>query len=112
MKETTAGAVSLGPLPYVVAATFFMEYLDTTIIATALPQMTRSFSVSPNGLSLGMSAYMVALAVFIPVSGWMADRFGSRSVFFSAIVTFTLASLLCGISQSVVEFTAARVLQA
>jgi EmrB/QacA subfamily drug resistance transporter len=102
---------SLGPLPYVVAATFFMEYLDTTVIATALPQMAHAFATSPNALSLGMSAYMIALAIFIPASGWVADRFGSRSVFFSAIVTFTVASLLCGLSQNVVEFTAARVLQ-
>ncbi|MGT2473339.1 DHA2 family efflux MFS transporter permease subunit [Paraburkholderia terrae] len=111
MKDSPSRSGSLGPLPYVVAATFFMEYLDTTIIATALPAMARSFGTSPNALSLGMSAYMIALAIFIPASGWVADRFGSRSVFFSAIVTFTLASLLCGISQNVVEFTAARVLQ-
>ncbi|SAK51398.1 EmrB/QacA family drug resistance transporter [Caballeronia temeraria] len=113
MTETasTRRSASLGPLPYVVAATFFMEYLDTTIIATALPQMAHSFGTSPNALSLGMSAYMIALAIFIPASGWVADRFGSRSVFFMAIVTFTIASLLCGISQNTVEFTAARVLQ-
>ncbi|MEM5367805.1 DHA2 family efflux MFS transporter permease subunit [Paraburkholderia azotifigens] len=110
MKDSSSSG-SLGPLPYVVAATFFMEYLDTTIIATALPQMAHSFGTSPNALSLGMSADMIALAIFIPASGWVADRFGSRSVFFSAIVTFTLASLLCGMSQNVVEFTAARVLQ-
>ncbi len=106
-----AGQSPLGPLPYVVAATFFMEYLDTTIIATALPQMAQAFRISPNALSLGMSAYMIALAIFIPASGWVADRFGSRSVFFSAIATFTIASILCGFSQNVVEFTAARVLQ-
>jgi EmrB/QacA subfamily drug resistance transporter len=102
---------SLGALPYVVAATFFMEYLDTTIIATALPQMAHAFAISPNALSLGMSAYMIALAIFIPASGWVADRFGSRSVFFAAIVTFTIASVLCGLSQNVVQFTGARVLQ-
>ncbi len=104
-------AESIGPLPYVVAATFFMEYLDTTVIATALPQMAHSFGISPNAVSLGMSAYMIALAIFIPASGWVADRFGSRSVFFSAIVTFTIASLLCAVSQNVVQFTTARVLQ-
>ena len=76
-------------LPYIVAATFFMEYLDTTVIATALPQMARSFGVGPNSLSLGMTAYMLALAMFIPVSGWVADRCGSRTVFFSAIGVFT-----------------------
>lgn len=88
-----------------------MEYLDTTIIATALPQMAHAFAISPNALSIGMSAYMIALAIFIPASGWVADRFGSRSVFFSAIVVFTLASVLCGLSHNVTEFTAARVLQ-
>jgi EmrB/QacA subfamily drug resistance transporter len=98
-------------LPYIVAATFFMEYLDTTIIATALPQMARSFSVGPNEVSLGMTAYMLTLAVFIPISGWIADRFGSRTVFGSALVIFTCASVLCGLSRSLEWFTAARVLQ-
>ena len=98
-------------LPYLVAATFFMEYLDTTVIATALPQMAESFGVGPNEVSMGMTAYMLALAVFIPVSGWVADRYGSRTVFCSAIVVFTLASVLCGLSYSVETFTAARILQ-
>jgi EmrB/QacA subfamily drug resistance transporter len=111
MNNPPSSFSSLGPLPYVVAATFFMEYLDTTIIATALPQMAHSFGAGLNSLSLGMSAYMIALAIFIPASGWVADRFGSRSVFFSAIVAFTVASLRCAISQNVAEFTAARVLQ-
>lgn len=98
-------------LPFIVAATFFMEYLDTTIIATALPQMAQSFKVGPNELSMGMTAYMLTLAVFIPVSGWVADRLGSRTVFGAAIVIFTLASVLCGMSGNVFEFTAARILQ-
>jgi MFS family permease len=103
--------VNPGVLPYIVAATFFMEYLDTTIIATALPQMARSFSVGPNQVSLGMTAYMLTLAVFIPISGWTADRFGSRTVFGGALVIFTLASVLCGFSTGIAFFTAARVLQ-
>ncbi len=98
-------------LPFVVAATFFMEYLDTTIIATALPQMSRTFGVGPNEVSLGLTAYMLTLAVCIPISGWVADRFGSRSVFLSAIVTFTLASVLCGASSGLSWFVGARVLQ-
>ena len=98
-------------LPFIVAATFFMEYLDTTIIATALPQIAVSFSVGPNEVSLGMTAYMLTLAVFIPISGWIADRFGSRTVFGSALVIFTAASVLCGFSTSIAFFTAARVLQ-
>ncbi|MBR7977195.1 DHA2 family efflux MFS transporter permease subunit [Burkholderia vietnamiensis] len=98
-------------LPYLVAATFFMEYLDTTVIATALPQMARSFGVGPNALSVGMTAYMLALAVFIPISGWIADRYGSRTVFATAIFVFTGASVLCGLSDGVLTFTAARLLQ-
>ena len=98
-------------LPFIVAGAFFMEYLDTTVIATALPQMARSFAVGPNEVSLGMTAYMLMLAVFIPVSGWIADRVGSRTVFGGALVVFTLASGLCGLSHSLAEFTAARVLQ-
>jgi len=98
-------------LPYLVAATFFMEYLDTTVLATALPQMARSFGVGPNELSLGMTAYMLALAVFIPISGWIAERFGSRTVFATAIFIFTVASILCGASNGIFEFTAARLLQ-
>ncbi|RQS59291.1 MFS transporter [Burkholderia sp. Bp8963] len=102
---------AIGLLPYLVAATFFMEYLDTTVIATALPQMANTFGVGPNALSLGMTAYMLALAVFIPISGWIADRYGSRTVFGSAIVVFTGASILCGLSNGVASFTAARLLQ-
>ncbi|ALM83479.1 MFS transporter [Bordetella sp. N] len=106
-----AGVKHASILPYIVAATFFMEYLDTTVIATALPQMAKSFSVGPNEVSLGMTAYMLTLAVFIPISGWIADRFGSRTVFAAALVIFTLASVLCGSSSSLGFFTFARILQ-
>lgn len=94
-----------------VAGAYYMEMLDGTVIATALPQMARSFHTSPINLSAGMSVYLLALAVFIPISGWVADRFGSRTVFSSAIAVFILASILCGFSNSVWQFTAARVLQ-
>ncbi|WP_416052688.1 DHA2 family efflux MFS transporter permease subunit [Cupriavidus basilensis] len=111
MDQTQTQSSSMRFLPYLVAATFFMEYLDTTVLATALPQMAQSFGVGPNDLSLGMTAYMLALAVFIPISGWIADRFGSRTVFGGAIVVFTVASVLCGASNGLFAFTAARVLQ-
>jgi EmrB/QacA subfamily drug resistance transporter len=107
----TGRARSSAILPYIVGSTFFMEYLDTTIIATALPQMARSFGVEPNAVSVGMSAYMLTLAVFIPVSGWIADRLGTRTVFGGAIVIFTLASLTCGLSTSLFSFTVSRILQ-
>jgi EmrB/QacA subfamily drug resistance transporter len=94
-----------------VAGAFFMENLDGTVIATALPQMAKSFGVSPVDLNLGMTAYMLTLAVFIPVSGWVADRLGARTVFSAAIALFTFASILCGGSNGLWQFTAARILQ-
>jgi EmrB/QacA subfamily drug resistance transporter len=94
-----------------VAGAFFMENLDGTVIVTALPQMAQTFRVSPVDLNIGMTAYMLTLAVFIPVSGWVADRVGARTVFASAIGLFTLASVLCGMSSGLLEFTAARILQ-
>jgi len=94
-----------------VAVTFFMENLDATVIATALPDMACTFAVAAVDLNIGMSAYMLAIAVFIPISSWLADRFGSRLVFGSAIVLFSVSSLLCGLSDSLETFVAARVLQ-
>jgi MFS family permease len=97
-RDTEPRAVNSCVLPYIVAATYFMECLDTTVIASTLPQIARSFSVGPNDVSLGMTAYRLTLAVFIPISGWIADRFGSWTKFGSGLVIFTLASVLCGFS--------------
>ncbi len=108
-KQPTSAAARA--MLYTVAATYFMEYLNTTIVATALPEMARSFGVEPNEVSLGMTAYMLTLAVFIPLSGWIADRYGSRSVFGTALVVFTAASALCGLATGVWTFVIARVLQ-
>jgi EmrB/QacA subfamily drug resistance transporter len=94
-----------------IAGAFFMENLDGTIIATALPQMARSFHVGAVNLNIGMTAYLLTLAVFIPISGWLADRFGSRSIFAAAIALFTFSSLLCGAAQSLTQFTLMRILQ-
>lgn len=94
-----------------IAGAFFMENLDGTIIATALPQMSHSFHVSAVSLNIGMTAYLLTLAVFIPISGWVADRIGSRTVFATAIGVFTLASLLCGLSHTLTQFTLMRILQ-
>jgi MFS family permease len=81
------------------AAALFMENLDSTIIVTALPQMARSFGASPVGLNIGVTAYTLTLAVVIPIGGWMADRFGARRVFATAIAIFTGASVLGGLSR-------------
>ena len=94
-----------------VAGAFFMENLDGTVIATALPQMGVSFHVSAVDLNIGMTAYMLMLAVFIPISGWVADRIGARAVFASAIAVFTFSSILCGLSGGLWQFTGARIIQ-
>ncbi|ACC75862.1 drug resistance transporter, EmrB/QacA subfamily (plasmid) [Paraburkholderia phymatum STM815] len=99
------------PIIMLVAAAFFMENLDGSIIATAIPQMAQSFGTHVADMSLGITAYLLTLAVFIPISGWTADRFGVRTVFTSAIVLFTVASILCGITDTFGEFVAARVFQ-
>ena len=95
----------------VVACAFFMETFTGTVITTALPAMARSFGSDPVRLSLGVTAYMLSLAIFIPLSGWIADRYGSRTVFRAAIGLFTLASVLCGLSDNLAELVLARVVQ-
>lgn len=94
-----------------VAAAFFMETLDATIIATALPVIAKDFDIAAAHLSVGVSAYLVALTVFMPLSGWAADRFGARRVFSLAVLVFILSSVLCALSTGLMSFTAARVLQ-
>ncbi|MGH6982592.1 MAG: MFS transporter [Stellaceae bacterium] len=95
----------------IVACAFFMETLDSTVIVTALPRMAEAFGSSPVRLSLGLTAYIITLAIVIPASGWIADRLGTRNVFCAAIGIFTVASVLCGFSNSVAEFVLARILQ-
>ncbi len=94
-----------------IAGAFFMENLDGTIIATALPQMAKSFHTGAVYLNVGMTAYLITLAVFIPISGWVADRFGARSVFATAVTIFTFASVLCGFTHTLTQFTLLRILQ-
>jgi EmrB/QacA subfamily drug resistance transporter len=100
-------------IPLIVACALFMENLDSTAIATAtaLPTIAAAFGESPVRLSLAITAYLFALAVFIPVSGWIADRFGARRVFRIAILVFVLGSVLCGFAGSVLELVLARILQ-
>jgi EmrB/QacA subfamily drug resistance transporter len=95
----------------IVACAFFMENLDGTIIVTALPQMAQSLGVDPARMSLGVTAYMLAVAAGITASGWLADRVGARNLFCGAIGAFTLASMLCGAAPSFPAFIAARILQ-
>ncbi|EPK0681308.1 MFS transporter [Klebsiella pneumoniae] len=94
-----------------VAGAFFMEFLDGTVIATALPDMARDFGVTAVELNISISAYLITLAVLIPASGWIADRFGARAIFTLALAIFTLASVFCGLSTEVHIFVAMRILQ-
>ncbi len=98
-------------LPWVVATALFMEQLDSTIINTAIPAMAASLNVAPLSLKAVVSSYILSLAVCIPISGWMADRFGTRRVFSAAVAVFTFASILCGLSLNVPMLVAARILQ-
>ena len=98
-------------IPLVVACALFMENLDSTIIATSIPQIARSLDESPLHLNLAVTSYLLSLAVFIPISGWVADRFGARNVFCGAIVMFTVGSALCGLSTSLTMLVATRILQ-
>ncbi|WP_051378235.1 multidrug transporter subunit MdtD [Derxia gummosa] len=102
---------SLSLLLWVVAAGFFMQALDTTIVNTALPAMARSLGESPLRMQSVVIGYSLTMALFIPASGWIADRFGIRRVFLAAIAVFSLGSLLCALSQALWQLVAARVLQ-
>ena len=95
----------------IVACALFMQNLDSTVVATALPAMARAFGASPLHMNVALTSYLVSLAIFIPVSGWIADRLGSRTVFCAAIAVFTLASVLCGRAESLPTLVAARALQ-
>jgi EmrB/QacA subfamily drug resistance transporter len=98
-------------VPWLVALAFFMEALDTTILNTAVPTIARALNIVPLSMKSVLSSYTLSLAVFIPVSGWMADRFGTRRVFGAAIGVFTFGSVLCGISTDVRALIASRILQ-
>src|SRR6266704_1929413 len=98
-------------LAWLVAIAVFMESLDTTILNTAGPAIAEALKVAPLSMKAVLSSYTLSLAVFIPVSGWMADRYGTRRVFSSAIGIFTIGSVLCGISSNIPVLVACRVLQ-
>src|ERR1700729_2931438 len=98
-------------LPWLVAFAFFMESLDTTILNTAVPAISAALDVKPLSMKAVLASYTLSLAVFIPISGWVADRFGTRRVFAAAIGLFTLGSFLCGISSNIDALVACRILQ-
>jgi EmrB/QacA subfamily drug resistance transporter len=98
-------------VPLIVACALFMENLDATVISTALPAISIDLREDPIALKLALTSYLLTLAVFIPISGWMADRFGARTVFRVAIVIFTAGSALCGSATSLLDFVVYRIIQ-
>ena len=98
-------------IPLIVAAALFMENMDSTVIATSLPAIAADIGTSPLTLKLAITSYLLSLAVFIPASGWTADRFGARAVFSAAIAVFMVGSIGCALSQSVHHFVIARIIQ-
>ena len=98
-------------VPLIVASALFMENMDATVIATSLPAIAADIGTSPLTLKLAITSYLLALAVFIPASGWMADRFGARRVFTSAIVVFMLGSIGCAMAQTIEHFVIARTIE-
>ncbi len=98
-------------IPLIVACALFMENMDSTVLATALPAIAASLGENPLALKLAITSYLISLAIFIPISGWVADRFGARTVFAAAMVTFMAGSLWCAFSGSLTEFVLARFFQ-
>lgn len=110
--ESTNGHTDLSRLtPIILAVAMFMEMMDATVIATSLPAIAEDIGTEPIALKLAMTAYLVALAIFIPISGWMADRFGAKNVFRWAMVVFMLGSVACAFSFSLETFVASRFFQ-
>jgi EmrB/QacA subfamily drug resistance transporter len=109
--QPSPAASSARLLPWLIAVAFFMESLDTTILNTGVPTIAAALHVAPLSMKSVLASYTLSLAVFIPISGWMADRFGTRRVFGSAIGIFTLGSFLCGISGHIHGLVACRILQ-
>jgi hypothetical protein len=110
-QQPLATPVGKKLLPWLVAVAFFMESLDTTILNTAVPVVSEALHVSPLAMKSVLASYTLSLAVFIPISGWMADRFGTRRVFAAAMGLFTLGSFLCGIANDIHLLVACRLLQ-
>jgi EmrB/QacA subfamily drug resistance transporter len=98
-------------IPWVVACALFMETLDTTIISTSIPQMAYFFGINPISLKLAMTSYLLSLAIFVPISGWVAEKYGVKKVFILSFIIFTISSALCGLSQNLWELILFRILQ-
>ena len=98
-------------VPLIVACPLFLQNIDTSVMATALPTIATALNVAPLHLNLAITAYLLSIAVFLPLSGWCADRFGARKVFCWAIGLFAIGSALCGMANSLAELVVFRIIQ-
>jgi len=98
-------------LPFIVGCALLMQMLDSTVVTTALPAMARDLGSDPIRMNITITSYLIAVAMFVPVSGWAADRYGARRVFIAAIALFTLSSLTCALSSSLTQLVISRVVQ-
>ena len=98
-------------IPYIVGCALFMQMLDATVVATALPMMAQALGTDVVRMNTIITSYLLAVAVFVPISGWAADRFGARRVFIAAVLLFTLSSVACAASQTLPQLVAARIVQ-
>src|SRR5690606_31941662 len=102
---------SVRMIPLIVGCALFMQMLDSTVVATALPVMAQALDTTVVRMNVAITSYLLAVAVFVPVSGWAADRFGARKVFLPAILLFTLSSIACAASQTIGQLVVSRVIQ-
>ncbi|MER3546327.1 MAG: MFS transporter, partial [Rhodanobacteraceae bacterium] len=109
--ESSSDTSHLRGLMWLVAAAFFMQTLDSTIVNTAVPSIAHALNVRPIDLKTALTSYVLTLAICIPASAWLSDRFGTKRVFAGSIILFTLGSLSCGLAQNLTELVASRVLQ-
>ncbi len=111
MKSETSRVNNLHIIPWVIAVALFMENLDVTIISTAIPSIAADFQVDPVSMKLAITSYLLSLSLFIPISGWIADKFGNRTVLSCAMLVFAIGSLACSLSHSLTSMVIARIIQ-
>ena len=111
MNSELKSSTPLHILPTIISVSMFMEGVDMTIINTAIPTIARSMHVSPIDLKIALISYLLSLAIFIPISGWLADKFGAKKIFLSALIIFTASSLWCGLATGLTELVIARLIQ-
>src|SRR3990167_586568 len=98
-------------LPWVIAMAMFIDTLDSTIVGVAIPAIADNFQVNPVDMKLALTGYLLSLSIFIPISGWLADRFGEKKILIAAMLLFTACSLLCALSPNLIFLIIARILQ-